>query len=96
MDELNRTFGFNESNNPELLVEWFLLSIESRYRLAYPALKNFLMDVGRRKFLKKLYAKLAETPEGLSWGRDIHEKVRLKYHYSTNLTLDKILNPEEI
>ncbi len=96
MNELNRTFGFNESNNPELLVEWFLLSIESRYRLAYPALKNFLMEVGRRKFLKKLYAKLAETPEGLAWGREIHEKVRLKYHYSTNLTLDKILNPEEI
>ena len=96
MDELNETFGFNESNNPEILVEWFLLSIESGYMPAYPALEKFLMEVGRRKFLKKLYTKLAETPEGLALGREIHEKVRLKYHYSTNLTLDKILNPEEM
>ena len=96
MDELNKTFGFNESNNPEILVEWFLLAIESDYQSAYPALEKFLMEVGRRKFLKKLYIKLAKTPEGLNWGREIHEKVRFKYHYSTNLTLDKILNPEKM
>ena len=96
MDELNSAFALNESNNPEILVEWLLLSIESGYEPAYPALEKFLTEVGRRKFLKKLYAKLAETPEGLIWGREIHEKVRFKYHYSTNLTLDKILNPEKM
>ena len=96
MNELNRRFGLNESANPEILVEWFLLAIESGYESAYPALEKFLTEVGRRKFLKKLYTKLAETPEGLIWGREIHEKLRYKYHYSTNLTLDKILNPEKM
>lgn len=96
MNELNTAFGLNESANPEILVEWFLLSIESGYESAYPALEKFLTEVGRRKFLKKLYTKLAETPEGFNWGREIHEKVRYKYHYSTNLTIDKILNPEKM
>ena len=40
--------------------------------------------------------KFAITPEGLNWGRAIHEKVRFINHYSTNLTLNKILNPEKI
>ena len=96
MNELNTAFGLNKSSNPEILVEWFLLAIESGYEPAYPALEKFLVEVGRRKFLKKLYIKLAETPEGLIWGREIHEKVRFKYHFSTNLTLDKILNPEKM
>ena len=96
MAELNITFALNESNNPEILVEWFLLSIESGYESAYPALEKFLTEVGRRKFLKKLYKKLAETPEGLEWGRKVHDKVKFKYHYSTNLTLDKILYPEKM
>ena len=40
--------------------------------------------------------KLAKTPEGLNWSRAIHEKVRFIIHYSTNFTLNKILNPEKI
>ena len=40
--------------------------------------------------------KLAKTTEGLNWSREIHEKVRFINHYSTNFTLNKILNPEKI
>ena len=40
--------------------------------------------------------KFAKTPEGLNLGREIHEKVRFINHYSTNFTLNKILNPEKI
>jgi len=40
--------------------------------------------------------KLAKTPESLNWSREIHEKVRFIYNYSTNFTLNKILIPEKI
>lgn len=54
------------------------------------------LTVGRRKLLKLLYTKMAETPEGLATAQEIYERARPKYHHSTKLTIAKILGLEEM
>lgn len=95
MGDLDRAFGFTNSGNAEILSAWLLQAITNRYRAAYPAIDRFLTSVGRRKFLKPLYAKLAETPEGLDMARRIYKKARPGYHSVSYNTIDEILKWQE-
>jgi hypothetical protein len=59
--------------------------------MASPALEAFLIKVGRRKFLKPLYAELAKTPTGLDQGRKIYAMARPGYHSITVGTISALL-----
>ena len=91
MRELDQAFHFTDSGNSEILAEWFQLAIQHHYEAAYPRLKAFLIQVGRRKFLKPLYEELAKTPEGLKMARDIYKEARPNYHSVSYETIDEIL-----
>jgi len=91
MTDLDAAFGFTSSGNSEILHEWLLKAIEQKYEPAYDALERFLLRQGRRKFLKPLYQKLAETPEGLARARAIYAKARPMYHAVSYRTIDQIL-----
>ncbi|HSE39566.1 MAG TPA: M1 family metallopeptidase, partial [Acidobacteriota bacterium] len=91
MSELDSTFQFSSSGNAEILNEWLLHVIASKYSPAYPALEKFLTSQGRRKFLKPLYTELAKTPEGLELAKKIYRKARPTYHYVSVNTIDEIL-----
>ncbi len=74
MADLDRAFGFTASGNSEILHEWLMQAIPNGYEPANDALERFLLRQGRRKFLKPLYQKLAETPDGLERARrDLRE-----------------------
>ncbi len=92
MAALDATFHFTESGNSEILAEWLERSIESRYEPAYPRLESFLLTVGRRKFLKPLYAELAKTPAGTERALRIYGAARPGYHSVTRQTIDKVLD----
>jgi leukotriene-A4 hydrolase len=91
MAALDDAFKFSASGNSEILHEWLLQAIENKYEPAYDALEKFLSRQGRRKFLKPLYQKLAETPEGLDRARRIYAKARPMYHAVSYRTIDSIL-----
>ena len=91
MAQLDAAFHFTQSGNSEILHEWLLQAIEHQYEAAYDALERFLLRQGRRKFLKPLYQKLAETPEGLARARRIYAKARPMYHAVSYRTIDTIL-----
>jgi leukotriene-A4 hydrolase len=91
ISELDAAFHFTDSGNSEILHEWLLQAIDHQYEAAYPALERFLLRQGRRKFLKPLYQKLAETPEGLARARAIYAKARPMYHAVSYRTIDQIL-----
>ena len=92
MAELDAAFKFTESGNSEILHEWLLNAIDKNYEPAYDALEKFLLRQGRRKFLKPLYQKLAESPDGLERARRIYEKARPTYHSVSYRTIDQILS----
>jgi aminopeptidase N len=91
MRDLDQRFRFSESGNAEILSAWLELAIQNRYEGAYPALERFLTSQGRRKFLRPLFMKLAETPEGMELGRRIYAKARPTYHSVSVQTVDEIL-----
>jgi aminopeptidase N len=91
LKRLDGIFGFTKSENAEILGEWLRLAVERQYYEAYPRLEQFLMDVGRRKYLKPLYTELAKTDEGKARARAIYAKARQRYHPICQSLVDKIL-----
>ncbi|HEX8616731.1 MAG TPA: M1 family metallopeptidase [Thermoanaerobaculia bacterium] len=89
--DLDAAFRFSESGNSEILHEWLMQALDYKYEPAYEALERFLLRQGRRKFLKPLYQKLAETPEGKDRAVAIYTKARPMYHAVSYRTIDQIL-----
>jgi len=89
--ELDYAFYFTRSGNSEILCEWFQRCIKTGYETAYGPMKNYLMNVGRRKLVKPLYTELAKTEKGKAWAKDVYEKARPGYHSVTYNTIDGIL-----
>jgi hypothetical protein len=61
MKELDDSFHFTSSGNSEILFAWFELCIRSHYLPAYGAMEQFLIQVGRRKFVMPLFKALVKT-----------------------------------
>jgi leukotriene-A4 hydrolase len=91
LTELDRAFGFTASHNSEILCNWLVLAIRRHYTAADSRLTQFLMEVGRRTFLKPIYTELAKTPEGIERARAIYVQARPRYHAVSTGTIDKIL-----
>ncbi len=91
MADLDAAFHFTDTGNSEILEAWLLHAIANRYEPADLALERFLTGMGRRKYLKPLYAKLSETPQGLERAKRIYEKARPGYHSVSAGTIDAIL-----
>ncbi len=92
MKELDDYLQFTYSGNAEILAAWFVHVIRPQYKPGYQNLENFLITVGRRKFLVPLYTELAKTPQGLAMARSIYAKARPNYHYVSVNTIDELLN----
>jgi leukotriene-A4 hydrolase len=89
--ELDYAFNFTRSGNSEILCEWFQRCIKVNYETAFGPMRNYLMNVGRRKLIKPLYTELAKTPTGKAWAQEVYAKARSGYHSVTYNTIDGIL-----
>lgn len=89
LKKLDETFNFTNSGNAEVLNAWFQLIIPTNYKAADRSLENFLITVGRRKFLQPIYEALykKDAPRALR----IYQKARGNYHSVTTQTLDAML-----
>jgi len=80
MKILDEAFHFTNSGNSELQAAWYVHCIHKKYEPAYEALENFLMNVGRRKFLVPLYTAMSKYPDTRKKAVAIFEKARVSYH----------------
>ncbi len=92
LEDLDAAFHFTARGNSEILHDWLLHAIAGSYQPAYGALEDFLTRQGRRKFLKPLYKKMAETPEGMEMAKRIYQKARPRYHSVSAGSIDEILH----
>lgn len=93
--ELDDVFGFTQSGNAEILDVWFLTAIRYNYEEAYPAMEEFLVSTGRRKFLTPLYSAMIKKEATKDLALDIYRKARPNYHFVSVNTLDEILDWKE-
>ena len=94
MAELDIKWGIGSTGNNEVLFAWLEQSIRSQYQPAYPRMRQFLIEVGRRKFLTPLYKALKETDQ-LDLAREIYAAARPGYHAVATGTMDDLLGPPE-
>jgi aminopeptidase N len=92
--ELDSAFGLTESGNAEIRSAWYKVAIRNHYAPAYAALEEFLVAVGRRKFLQPLYTALAADEDGLAFARRVYATARPGYHAVSAETIDRILDRE--
>jgi len=90
--DLDQTFGWTKSNNSEIKAAWFLLAINQGYgHEILPAIREFLVNVGRRKFLTPIYTALIEN--GMTEeARSIFNEARSNYHSVSLNTIEALLD----
>jgi len=91
MSQLDRAFGFTKSGNAEILFQWLRMSIRHGYAPAQSRVEEFLVNVGRRKFVRPLFEELLKTEEGRKRAEAIYAKARPGYHPITASTIDDLL-----
>ena len=91
MAELDHEFGFTAAGNAEVLHQWLLMAVREAYTPAFGKLEEFLCTVGRRKFIKPLYAEMVKTREGAALAERIYGKARGSYHPIAQATVDQII-----
>lgn len=91
MAELDKKFSFTTSGNSEILALWLEASVTHEYTVAYPALKTFLANIGRRKFLIVLYHAMLDNPNLFAMGTEIYKADRKNYHDVSTKTIDEII-----
>lgn len=94
--ELDREFGVGGSGNSEIAFQWLLLALQSGEAAEVGRrLEEFLVTIGRRKYVKPLYEELVKTPEGHKRALGIYQKARGGYHPITVETVDRIVAWED-
>ncbi len=91
LGEIDRAFPLTRSGNSEILCQWLVLAVRNQYEAAYPRLREFLISVGRRKYLRPLYEELAKTPQGKQLALEIYSQARPGYHPIAAAAIDAIL-----
>ena len=90
--EIDTTFKFTISGNCEIKESWLELAINNNYKSVYPAVEEFLLTVGRRKYIKPLYIALLKTNSGEVFANAIYSKARKNYHSISTESIDAILD----
>lgn len=90
MAALDDTYALTKSGNYEVLAQWLDVAVRRGYAPADARLEEFLMTVGRRKFLVPLYEALIAADRHADAKR-IYAKARGGYHAVTSSTLDALV-----
>lgn len=91
LKQLDEAFHLSQSQNAEVATAWFKVTLANNYQAVLPALEQFLIKVGRRKFVVPLYQQLSQNPEYLEWAKNLYQKARPGYHPLTQSAVDKVL-----
>jgi len=87
---LDDTFSLTGTQNAETAFAWYMQTIRGGYEPAYPALKEFLMTVGRGKFIYRLYGALKDNGQAEMANR-IFAKAKAGYHPIAQRRISDIL-----
>lgn len=90
LSELDLAFSLSQSNNAEVFTAWAKLVIPLNYQQIIAPLRQFLLAVGRQKFIIPLYTELKANPQWRSWARQVYREARPGYHPLAQQQLDKL------
>lgn len=88
--QLDTAFGLTGTQNAETAFAWYMQAIKGDYTPAYGDLENFLMTVGRGKFIYRLYGALKDNGKA-DWAERVYANARPGYHPIAQRRIDAIL-----
>jgi leukotriene-A4 hydrolase len=91
MKAIDSRFHLSRSGNSEILFAWLRHVVWSAYSPDYPALEDFLMHVGRQKFLRPLYKEMMEGPTTREMAKAVYAKARARYHPIAAAAVDAVV-----
>jgi len=91
LKELDDAFGLGKTQNNEVAFRFYRASIDAGYRGIRAPLNDFLMSVGRQKFVVSLYTALRKNPDDKAWAEAVFKKARERYHPATQKTVGKAM-----
>ncbi|HXI88092.1 MAG TPA: M1 family metallopeptidase, partial [Parvularculaceae bacterium] len=90
MADLDAVFHFTGANNAEIAFAWYMKAVKAGYEPTAPAIKTFLIKVGRGKFINPLYRALVANGRK-DFAKEIYAEARAGYHPISQNRIDKIL-----
>ncbi|NNE58168.1 MAG: M1 family metallopeptidase [Hellea sp.] len=90
LGRLDKAFSLTGHSNAEIAFAWYMQTIQVGYKPAVPALREFLMNVGRGKFIYRLYGAL-KANNRVDWAEKVYEQARPGYHPIAQRRIDAIL-----
>ncbi len=88
---LDEAFSLTGTQNAETAFAWYMQTIKGGYAPAMLAIEEFLLRVGRGKFIYRLYAALNENGQS-EWAQDVYRRARPGYHPIAQRRIDAILS----
>ena len=90
LKELDQAFNLTQSKNNEIAFSWLMIAVRNEYKPADARLEDFLVSIGRNKFLRPLYRNLMENGQEETAKR-IFEKAKSGYHPLTVKVNSKLI-----
>jgi hypothetical protein len=89
---LSELLNLANQHNSEVRFAWLQLAIANRYPPAEAQAEDFLMSMGRRKFVLPLFRSLMAQGEwGQAIARRVYAQARPGYHSVTANSVDKVV-----
>jgi leukotriene-A4 hydrolase len=88
---LDAAYKLTGIGNSEIAFRFYLAGIRAGYEPMRTALRDHLIEIGRRKLMVPLWTELAKTPENKAWALEVYRKARPGYHPIAQGTVDAIL-----
>ena len=90
LEVLDETYAFTGTQNAEIAFAWYMQAIKGGYEPAMPELEEFLMTVGRGKFIYRLYGALKDNGQADMANR-IFAEAKAGYHPIAQRRISDIL-----
>lgn len=90
LSELEMAFSLSQSSNAEIFTAWAKLVIPLNHQQIIQPLRQFLLSVGRQKFITPLYTELKANPQWRSWAAQVYREARPGYHPLAQQQLDRL------
>jgi len=91
MEAIDKEFNFTKGGNFIIKRQWFVQAIIHQYKVANPAIEQFLIGISRTGSVMMLYKEMVKTPEGKVWAKQVFDKAKSGYHATTIQAVEGVL-----
>jgi len=92
--EIDAAFGLTASRNNEVAFSWLRIAIRNDYAPAFARLEDFLISIGRNKFVMPLYQDLMDNDKS-DFAVRVFEQAKPGYHPLTVKRNSQIVYPDD-